>query len=143
MTSQGKYSSANGCRLDRRFLSRMFGKKNARPDAECWALENFLRDTLAGCDVGLQSGNFYIDGPWDVCAFNKTVGMTRGLWQAWFADRENGWPVVEKQNDVYVWTWFKSSRQMGNWVRLEEDCPVIYKLVKREDGKGFNKVLIE
>ena len=143
MSSQGKYSTANGCRLNRRFLSRMFGKKTARPDAECWALENFLSNTLAGCDVGLLSGRFYIEGPYDVLEFLAKCGVTNEVLRKWFAERENGWPVVEKQNGAYVWTWFKNSRQMGHWAPLGEDSPVIYKLVPREDGKGFNKVLIE
>ena len=50
---------------------------------------------------------------------------------------------MEKQCDTMVWTWFKNSRQMGDWVPLGEPCPIVYKLVAREDGKGFDKVRIE
>ena len=128
MTSQGKYSTANGSRLSRRTLSAIFGRKNARPNNECWELENFVRDTLAGSDEPLASGEFYIQGPGDLYEFNLRCGIHDVIWQKWFAERETGWPVVEKQNDAYVWAWFKSNTQLGAWVPLGEDC-----IIERED----------
>jgi hypothetical protein len=141
--SLGKYSKKNGCVLNRGDLNWIFGKKTGRPDAECWEMQNWLRDTIAGSDVGL-SGYFYIQGFGDVAEFMRTCGITQEVLRKWFAQRRGSyWVVVEKQNDAYVWSWFTHSRQMGEWKPIGEDCPIIYKLVPREDGKGSNKVLIE
>ena len=134
-----KYSS-NG-RLGRRFLNRVFGQVNKRPDSECWELEDFIMNVICGIEFGGDARH-----EWDVYQFNHDAGMegqTRQIWQHWFANREHGWPVVEKQGDHMVWTWFKESRQMGEWVPLGQPSPIVFKLVERADGKGFNKVRIE
>jgi hypothetical protein len=136
-----KYSKKNGAIFDRRFLSWLFGKQNARPDEECWELEKFVVSTIAGWDV--ERPNFYVRHAGEFYACSAKCGLTPEIWQRWFTERQNGWAVVEQQRGAYVWTWFQSSRQMGSWVSVREPCPIIYKLVRREDGKGFNKVLIE
>ena len=96
---------------------------------------------IAGSDI--EKPSFYIRHAGDLYAFNAKCGVTPEIWQRWFAEKQNGWPVVEQQQGAYVWTWFQSSRQMGPWVSVREPSPIIYKLVRREDGKGFNKVLVE
>ena len=71
-----------------------------------------------------------------VYEFNRTTGVTPEVWQQWFANRDNGWPVLKQQpkrlrlrlqGQVVVdrevgsrtmWTWFKNSRQMGPWREL-------------------------
>ena len=128
---------ARDSRLGRRFLNRIFGKVNRRPDEQCWDLEAFIRNVMMGIDL---AGDVRHAG--DVHRFNMDAGVTPAVWQGWFANKENGWPVVEKQGDSYVWTWFQTSRQMGEWVPLGEPCPIVFKLVAREDGKGFNKVRV-
>ena len=138
---------AGNCRLGRRFLNRIFGRVNKRPDAECWVLERFVLGTVEGCDVdcsiSLQERNFLgVPDGGNVLRFHKETGAGH-MWQHWFEHKANGWPVVEKQGDRMVWTWFRRSRQMGDWVALGQSCPLVYQLVEREDGKGFNKVRIE
>ena len=139
--STQKYS--RDCRLGRNYLNRLFGKVVRRPEEQCWELEWFVINVISGIDFG---GDVRHAG--DVHRFNIEMGTgvgrrTREIWKHWFENKETGWPVVEKQDGNMVWTWFKNSRQMGDWVPLGEPCPIVYKLVKREDGKGFNKVRIE
>ena len=121
------------CILGRRLLSGLFGKTfiERTPDAECWELENFVDDVMR---VQLLMS---------VYRFINTPGVTPAMWQHWFNHKANGLPVVEKQGATMMWTWIKSSRQMGDWVPLGQSCPIVYQLVEREDGKGFNKVRVE
>jgi len=129
--------AGNG-RLNRRDLNRFFGKKKARPDEECWRMDAFLVNTMSGCGWDLKWVH-------DLCLFLKEYNIPNSKIQSWFAqhdEKDPTWVVVEKQNDKVVWTWFKSSRQLGPWVTLDEDCPVTFKLVPREGG-GCTKELIE
>lgn len=134
--SQGKYSK--NAVLSRKTLSVIFTKKNKRPDAECWELENFVVSTVARFD--LEKPNFTVTHAGDVYELVCTCGVTPKVWQQWFAQRQNGWPVVKQQNGISVWAWFQSSHQMGEWVAVGELCPIIYTLVRRKDARGFNKV---
>ena len=135
---------AGNCRLGRRFLNRVFGKVAKRPDEACWELESFVVNVICGIDFGGD-----VHDEWDVYRFNEVLLLdspdlvTRQIWQHWFANKANGWPVVEKQGDIMAWTWFENSRQMGDWVPIGQPCPIVFKLVERADGKGFNKVRIE
>ena len=139
--SAQKYSRDS--RLGRNYLNRLFGKVNRRPEEQCWELEAFVINVICGIDFG---GDVRHAG--DVHRFNIEMGTgvgmkTQEIWEHWWENRKTGWPVVEKQGDTMVWTWFQSSRQMGDWVPLGQPCPIVYKLVAREDGKGKNKVRIE
>ena len=139
--SQGKYSTRNGCKLNRRDLNRFFGKKVGRPDDECWEMENWLSNTIAGTDV--PRDNYYVESYLDVFAFMKTCGVTPAMLQKWFAERRiHVWVVIEKQNDDYVWCWFMKSRQISDWKPLGEDSPILYKLVPNESGFGYSRVLL-
>ena len=124
-------------------LNRIVGKKNSRPENECWEWDKFIVGVIAGSDIAIPKDSFYIQHCDQVHYFNLVCGVTTEVWQYWFANKANGWPVIEKQNGTYVWSWFKTSRQMGEWVGIKEPCPIVYQLVRREDGKGFNKVRIE
>jgi len=129
---------AGNARLNRHNLNSAFGKKNKRPDEECFRMDAFLVNTLTGC--GLDVKDFY-----DVFKFMVEYGVTPAHFRRWFAlhdEKDPTWVVVEKQNEKTLWTWFKHSCQVGPWVALDEDCPVTFKLVPREGG-GYTKELIE
>ena len=115
----------------RRFLNRMFGRVNKRPDEECRELEKFIIGTINGAEFG---GSWRVQDAGVVYTFNYTTGADPQMWQHWFEKRENGWPVLEKQGDNVMWTWFKSSRQMGPWVKIGEECVITFKL-ETVDGR--------
>ena len=132
---------AGNCRL---FLNTIFEKKSRRPDDACWELEDFVVAVMCGTDFG---GDVRHAG--DVYRFMGETSVTPEIWQNWYeqfhaflATGIKRWPVVEKQGENIVWTWFQNSRQMGDWVPLGQPCPITWKLVKRGDGKGFNKVRV-
>jgi hypothetical protein len=127
--------AGNG-RLKRTHLNHVFGKKVARPDEECWAMERFLVSTVGGCDWN----DIRCIG--DLGQFMKEFGVTPVHFQRWFAqhdEKDPTWVVIEKQDGKPVWTWFKASRQMGPWVAIGEECPLTFKLVKNENGR-YDKV---
>ena len=102
--------------LGRRMLSRVFGKKVGRPDAECWTLERFVRDTMTGCGWDCRDVH-------DFWAFNKEfLGFTKpwkiDAWQRWLetSDPEAGiWCVAEKQDGKSVWAVFTKGLRTTDW----------------------------
>ena len=125
---------AKNCRLGRRFLNRIFGTVNKRPDDDCWELEYFIINTMCGFSSG---GDVRHAG--DVMRFGIETGTTNSMWQHWYNHKDNGWVVVEKQGDAFVWTWFRHSRQLGTWVSLGHSCSLVFELIPHGNG-GFNKV---
>ena len=107
-----KYSRNNGAIFDRRILSRWFGKKNGRPDAECWELEHFIRNTMCGCGWDIK---------WwcDVCKFNQEfgVGYVKRLpeWLAAHQQETEKWAVIEKQEGKTVWAFFTNGIRASEW----------------------------
>ena len=108
----------------RRFLNTMFGRVNKRPDNECREMEKFIIGTISGAEFGGRD----VRNAYCVFLFNKKTGTNNEMWRHWFENRENGWPVLEKQGDNVMWTWFKSSRQMGGWAKIGEECVITFKL---------------
>ena len=111
--------AGNG-RINRHNLDWLYGKKNDRPDDECWELEAFLINTMRGCGWDMR-------GMRDVFCFSKEFGIHKHHWRKWFIahnPEDEHWVVVDKQMGETVWTYYKSNRQMGPLVSLDEDCPI-------------------
>ena len=123
-----KYAG-NG-RLNRRYLSWLFGKKTGRPDDECWKLERFVHDTLAG--NGWRCRGFD-----DLMDFMRAFGVNYPNWPVWLAGSDKDadrWAVMEKQGDVHMWAWFEKSMRIGEWTAMNEDCAVTMRLVPFKNG---------
>ena len=102
-----KYSKKNGALFDRRFLSRTFEKKNARPDAECWELDSFIRSVSIGCGFEAKTWG-------DIVDFVRRYECTPwGYFQIWFEDERRSpksWPVCENRNGKPHFAWFKQTQ---------------------------------
>jgi hypothetical protein len=135
MSSNGKF--AGKARLNRRDLSWLFGKKTRRPDKESWDLYEFVCNVMAGHGWRMR-------GFWEFTEFCKSFGFgsnTPSIWRKWYAqfqaqpqDGEQCFPVCEKRGDAIVWTWFKNSMRIAEWVPIQEDCPITMKLVPFKNG---------
>ena len=102
--------------FDRRMLSSLFGKKNRRPDAECWAIEKFVSSAVIGSGFEFKTmrnfaafaRNFairikmlrelYADQKGDRVAFEVDQGRCR---YAWFQDGDGGTSVQTTEWTTY------------------------------------------
>ena len=119
---------ANNGAFSRAHLSKMFAKKNKRPDEECWALEHFIANVMTGCGWDLKHWADYcmFCSEFKIPAINRR-GEGSPVWTAWFEGANPGedkWPVVEKRGETIVWTWFEKSMQVADWVPIGEACPL-------------------
>jgi len=121
-------------RLTRRILSRLFGKKNARPDEECFQLEAFVVNTMSGCGWDMRHEG-------DVMRFGEEFGFPiwsfNQPWARWMegsSEEEHRWAVVEKRNGVAMWAWFQKAMLISEWAPVGEDTPVTKKLVPFKNG---------
>ena len=120
-----KYNRYNGAIFDRRMLSKWFGKKNKRPDDECWELEWFIRNTLCGSDWEVKCWG-------DICDWNQKYGTDylKRL-PEWYAEHKasGSWPVIETQDDETVWAYFSGGTKVkdSDWapVVFIPDCPFL------------------
>ena len=111
-----KYSG-NGV-FDRRILNRLFGKKKSRPDAECWELENFCRETIIGSGFEFKHWG-------DFCEFQQEYGAPANFFAKLYDNREGQWLVFEKHEKVNRYSWWDNAvstsgitftRRVSEWV---------------------------
>ena len=145
MSSHGKFAGKGP--LTRGQLNWLFGRKVGRPDKECWALTNFVVNTMSGHGWRMRHIS-------ELCEFSKEYGFsqrTHVMWRKWYAQanhqegqtvEECAWPVCERRGDAVVWTWFKHSMQVADWVPITDDCPFTKTLVPFKNGY-FKAVPIE
>ena len=147
MSSNGKFAG-NGL-LKRGDLNWLFGKKVGRSDKECWALTDFVVNTMAGHGWRMRS-------LFELFEFCKSYGFVGNrMFRMWYIQAnqnedqtvdERNWPVCEKRGDSVVWTWFQNSMRIADWVPITDECPITKKLVPFKNGylKAVNIVdLIE
>ena len=162
-SSSRKYAG-NGV-FSRKRLSKIFAKKNARTDAECWELEHFVGNVMSGCGWDLKCWNDYAR----FCSKNTIPGTPvwvpsrpeeykpdegSPVWIRWFeqADPKNDkWPVIKGMDcrrssmdpkNEPVWTWFQRGMRIADWVPITADCPVTKQLVPFKNGY-YKAVAIE
>ena len=120
--------------LDRRILNRLFGQKNARPDAECWDLEAFIRNTMSGCGWDMKERQHF----WEFCTTFGIQVAVSPQWRVWFegSDPEDDkWAVIEKNGDDPArWAWFHKSMMVSEWSPMGDPSPITKKLVPFKNG---------
>ena len=111
-----KYSG-NGV-FDRRILNRLFGKKKSRPDAECWELENFCRETIMGSGFAFKRWG-------DFCLFQQEYGSPAKLFAKLYNNRVGQWLVFEKYEGANRYSWWDDAvsasgisftKRVSDWV---------------------------
>ena len=145
MSSHGKFAGKGP--FNRRELNWLFGKKVRRPDKECWELTDFVTNTVSGMGWRMRSFG-------ELCEFATDYGFATTIFRSfrkWYAQAnhqegqtvdEKNWPVCERRGDAVVWTWFKHSMQVADWVPITDDCPFTKTLVPFKNGY-FKAVPIE
>ena len=105
-----RYTKHQGARLSRRILNGRFGKPAVkRTDEQCWELEHYVRNTMCG-------NSWDLHGPLELAMFNQEF-QCGTMWRSWWEERPDAesWVVIEKQNNVPMWCWFRNFRKSSEW----------------------------